>query len=145
MKGTLHFGTNYTKKHAAERGSKQSNFPLGVESNTGVHSFCFSPLCDWSGEFEPPSKPIKCKSLNKRVFVTPIFPRFRQCALFTLSFHRLLVIFHLFVIGCCGYRGFGITTLNRKARYLLAMVHGVGGDFEKVSNPSFPCFIPSAI
>ena len=55
------------------------------------------------------------------------------------------MIFHLFVIGCCGYRGFGITTLNRKARYLLAMVHGVGGDFEKVSNPSFPCFIPSAI
>ena len=77
MKGTLHFGTHYTKKHAAERGSKQSNFPLGVESNTGMHSFCFSPLCDWSGEFEPPSKPIKCKSLNKRVFVTPIFPRFR--------------------------------------------------------------------
>ena len=24
-------------------------------------------------------------------------------------------------------RGFGITILNRKARYLLAMVHGVGG------------------
>lgn len=41
MKGTLHFGTHYTKKHAAEGGSKQSNFPLGVESDTGVHSFFF--------------------------------------------------------------------------------------------------------
>ena len=35
------------------------------------------------------------------------------------------MIFHLLAIGCCGYLSFGITTLNGKARYLLAMVHGV--------------------
>ena len=113
------------KKHSAERGSKQKNYPLSVGSNIGVHSFCLSPLCDWSGKFEPPSKPIKCKTLKKCVFVTPVFLRFRQCAFFTLSFHWLLVIFHLLAIGCCGYLSFGITTLNRKAGYLLAMVHGV--------------------
>lgn len=35
------------------------------------------------------------------------------------------MIFHLLAIGCCGYLSFGITTLNRKAGYLLALVHGV--------------------
>ena len=65
----------------------QSNFQLSVESNPGLHWFCFTLLCEWSRKLAPPSKPIRYKTKTNRDLVTRVFPRLRPvtCVYFDFS------------------------------------------------------------
>ena len=65
----------------------QSNFQFSVESNPGLHWFCFTVLCEWSRKLAPPSKPIRYKTKTNRDLVTRVFPRLRSvtCVYFDFS------------------------------------------------------------
>ena len=81
--------------------SFESNFELSVESNLGLHWFCFTMLCDWSRKLAPLSQPIRCKTKTNRELVTRVFPRFRPvtCVYFELSLAPSNISFVL--IGRC--------------------------------------------
>ena len=67
-----------------------SNFQLSVESNPGLHWFCFTRLCDWSRKLAPSSQPIRRKTKTNRDLVTRVFPRLRPvtCIYFEFSLVR---------------------------------------------------------
>ena len=60
---------------------------MSVESNPGLHWFCFTLLCEWSRKLAPPSKPIRYKTKTNRDLVTRVFPRLRPvtCVYFDFS------------------------------------------------------------
>ena len=60
---------------------------MSVESNSGLHWFCFTVLCEWSRKLAPPSKPIRYKTKTNRDLVTRVFPRLRPvtCVYFDFS------------------------------------------------------------
>ena len=60
---------------------------MSVESNPGLHWFCFTVLCEWSRKLAPPSKPIRYKTKTNRDLVTRVFPRLRPvtCVYFDFS------------------------------------------------------------
>ena len=64
-----------------------SNFQFSVESNPGLHWFCFTTLCDWSRNLAPPSQPIRCKTKSNLDLVTCVLSRLRPvtCASFDFS------------------------------------------------------------
>ena len=65
-------------------------FQLSVESNPGLHWFCFTTLCDWSRKLAPPSQPIRYKTKTNHDLVTRVFPRLRlvTCIYFRFSLVR---------------------------------------------------------
>ena len=69
------------------RKRKWSNFQLSVESNPGLHWFCFTTLCDWSRNLAPLFQPIRCITKTNRDLVTRVFPRLRPftCICFEFS------------------------------------------------------------
>ena len=69
-------------------------FQLSVESNLGLHRFCFTSLCDWFRKLAPLSRPIRYKTKANYDLVARVFPRFRQFACF------------LVLIGSLGYFSF---------------------------------------
>ena len=60
---------------------RYSNFQFSVESNPGLHWFCFTVLCEWSRKLAPPSKPIRYKTKTNRDLVTRVFPRLERFSL----------------------------------------------------------------
>ena len=59
-----------------------------VESNSGLHWFCITSLCDWSRKLAPLSKAITCKTKSNHDLVARVFPRFWRfvCFYFEVSF-----------------------------------------------------------
>ena len=92
---------------------------LSVESNPGLQRFCFTTLCAWSRNSRHPLS----QSLSKLKPIATWSPAFSRSSdrllVFTLSSHWLLVIIFFVLIGRCVHFGFGFTTLNQKALYIV--------------------------
>ena len=69
-------------QHQHVLSTRQSNFQLSVESDSGLVWFHLSSHCYWSRRFAPSPQPIRCKTKNNRDLVRRIFPRFKQFACF---------------------------------------------------------------
>ena len=97
--------------------AKNSNFQKSVESNPGLHWFCFTSRCNWFRKLAPLSQPIRCITKTKQ----PAFSRTSgSMGVFTLSFHWLLKVCSFFLIGCCDYFGFDFNDTQSKT--VLAMI-----------------------
>ena len=97
--------------------AKNSNFQKSVESNPGLHWFCFTSRCNWFRKLAPLSQPIRCITKTKQ----PAFSRASgSMGVFTLSFHWLLKVCSFFLIGCCDYFGFDFNDTQSKS--VLAMI-----------------------
>ena len=69
----------------------ERNFQLSVESSVGLQLFCFSSLCNWSGNL-PHSLNQSSAKLNP--IMTLRFPApFHSLVVFNLGSHWLLMIF----------------------------------------------------
>ena len=104
----------------------QSNFNLSVISNLGLYWFCLAMFCDWSWKLMPPSKPIATWSflLSRAWGSLRVFYR-------TLSFHWLLVILTLVLIGSCDYFqfiGFCLKWVALNWKVLYALITKLQGD-----------------
>ena len=60
-------------------------FSIQRRKYSELHWFCSSSLCDESRKLAPLSQPIRCKPKPNHDFVTGVFPRFRQWAIFYLK------------------------------------------------------------
>ena len=81
--------------------SLESNYeksPFNVKSNPDWRWFCFSALCDWSGQLAPFSQPIRCKTRTNHDLSPAFFLRFQINKLIKLflgiksSYMRLFLI-----------------------------------------------------
>ena len=66
---------NTLLKHSSQ-GNSFRTILNGVESNSGLHWFCITSLCDWSRKLAPLSKAITCKTKSNHDLVARVFPRF---------------------------------------------------------------------
>lgn len=84
-------------------------FSIQRRKYSELHWFCSTSLCDESRKLATLSQPIRCKPKPNHDFVTGVFPRFRQLAIFHLTCSLALQGILLFLIGHCDYY------VNRKA------------------------------
>ena len=78
---------NTLLKHSSQGNSFRTILNC-VESNSGLHWFCITSLCDWSRKLTPLFKAITCKTKSNHDLVARVFPRFWRfvCFYFEVSF-----------------------------------------------------------
>lgn len=80
-----------------------SIFLLSVRSKAGWHGCWFPSLCDQSGNFAPPSNRADANQKQIKTWSLPFSCTSGSSFVFSLSSHRLLVIFSLVLIGTWDY------------------------------------------
>ena len=87
---------------------------MSVESNPGLHWFCFTLFCDCVIGLIDWSQPIRCQTKTSRDLVTRVFPRLRPFTCIYFEFSLVPCDINL----CSDWPlllWFGFTALNRKA------------------------------
>ena len=72
---------NTLLKHSSQGNSFRTILNY-VESNSGLHWFCITSLCDWSRKLTPLFKAITCKTKTNHDLIARVFPRFWQFVCF---------------------------------------------------------------
>ena len=74
---------NTLLKHSSQGNSFRTILNC-VETNSGLHWFCITSLCDWSRKLTSLFKAITCKTKSNHDLVARVFPRFLAVCLFLL-------------------------------------------------------------